>query len=46
MHISLNTTIILMINFITKGFLIFNLYLLIVSVVTLLILKKIIKKDV
>lgn len=46
MHISLNTTIILMINFITKGFVIFNSYLLIVSIVILLILKSLIKKDV
>jgi len=46
MHISLNTTIILMINFITRGFVIFNLYLLIVSVVILLMLKNLIKKDV
>lgn len=46
MHISLNTTIILMLDLITKGFLIFNLYLLIVSILILLILKKIISKDV
>lgn len=46
MHISLNTTIILMISLITKGFLIFNLYLLIVSILVLLILKNLIKKDV
>lgn len=46
MHISLNITIILMINFITKGFIVFNLYLLIVSVIILLILKNLIKKDV
>lgn len=46
MHISLNTTIILMVNLITKNYLPFNLYLLIVSIIILLILKKIIKKDV
>ncbi|MBQ9072728.1 MAG: CPBP family intramembrane metalloprotease [Bacilli bacterium] len=38
MHISLNSTIILMLSLITKNYLIFNLYLLIVSVLILLIL--------
>lgn len=46
MHISLNTTILLMFNLITKNYLIFNLYLLIISIIILLILKKNIKKDV
>ena len=46
MHIFLNTTIILMLNLIIKNFIIFNLYLLIVSIITLLILKIYIKKDV
>ena len=38
MHISLNTTIILMLNLISKNLLIFNIYLLLVSVIILLIL--------
>ncbi len=46
MHISLNTTIILMINLIVKNYIFFNLYLLIISVLVLLYLKKFIKKDV
>ena len=46
MHISLNTTIILMLNLIIKNYLIFNLYLLIVSIIILIILKIYIKKDV
>lgn len=46
MHITLNTTIILMFNLIIKNYIIFNLYLLIISIIILLILKKIIKKDV
>ena len=40
MHISLNTTVILMLPLIMKNYLVFNLYLLIVSLITLLILKK------
>ena len=39
MHISLNTTIILMLNLIIQNYLVFNLYLLIISIITLLILK-------
>ena len=39
MHISLNSTIILMLSLITKNYLIFNLYLLIVSILILLVLK-------
>ena len=39
MHIGLNTTIILMLNLITKNFIVFNVYLLVVSIFTLLILK-------
>ena len=46
MHISLNTTIIIMLNLIVKNFIIFNLYLLIVSIIVLLILKIYLKKDV
>ena len=38
MHIALNTTIILMLNLITKGFIVFNAYLLVVSIIVLLIL--------
>ena len=44
MHISLNITIILMLNLIIKNYLIFNLYLLIVSIIILLILKIYLKK--
>ena len=40
-HICLNTTIILMLNLIIKNFIIFNMYLLIVSIIILLILRKI-----
>ena len=39
MHIFLNTTIILMLNLIIKNFIVFNLYLLIVSIIILLVLK-------
>lgn len=39
MHIGLNTTIILMLNLITKNFIVFNVYLLVVSIITLLILR-------
>lgn len=46
MHIFLNTTIILMLNLIVKNFIVFNMYLLIVSIIILLILKIYIKKDV
>lgn len=46
MHIFLNTTIILMLNLIIKNFIVFNLYLLIVSIITLLILRIYLKKDV
>ena len=46
MHISLNTTIILMLNLIIKNYIIFNLYLLIVSIIILLILRIYLKKDV
>ena len=46
MHIALNTTIILMVNLIVKNYIFFNLYLLLVSALVLLYLKKIIKKDV
>jgi len=45
MHIFLNTTIILMLPLITKNFIVFNMYLLIVSILILLVLKKI-KNDV
>jgi len=44
-HIFLNTTIILMLNIITKNFIIFNLYLLIISIIILLVLKIYLKKD-
>lgn len=40
-HICLNTTIILMLNLINKNFIVFNMYLLIVSIIILLILRKI-----
>lgn len=43
MHIFLNTTIILMLPLIVKNYLIFNLYLLIVSILVLFILRKFIK---
>lgn len=46
MHMSLNITIILMSGLIVKNYLAFNLYLLVVSVLVLLYLKKFIKKDV
>lgn len=46
MHMSLNITIILMSSLIIKNFTIFNLYLLIVSILILLILKIFINKDV
>lgn len=46
MHISLNTTIILMLNLIVKNYIIFNLYLIIVSIIILLILRIYLKKDV
>lgn len=46
MHICLNTTIILVLPLILKNYLVFNLYLLIISVVILLIIRKYIKKDV
>lgn len=46
MHMSLNITIILMLNLINKNFIIFNYYLLIVSILILIILKTFIKKDV
>lgn len=46
MHIFLNTTIILMLKLIIKNFVVFNLYLLIVSIIILLILRIYLKKDV
>lgn len=46
MHMSLNITIILMLRLIIMDFIPFNLYLIIVSVIILLINRKIIKKDV
>lgn len=39
MHIALNTTIILMLNLIIKGFIVFNIYLLVVSIIVLLVLR-------
>lgn len=45
MHIFLNSTIILMSSLITKNFLVFNLYLLIVSILVLLVLRVFIKKE-
>lgn len=39
MHISLNTTIIIMLNLIVKNYLIFNIYLLVISIIILLILR-------
>lgn len=44
-HISLNTTIILMLNLIIKNYIVFNLYLLIVSIIILLVLKIKLKKN-
>ena len=41
MHMSLNITIILMLKFIIRNYLIFNLYLLIVSIIVLLIIKRV-----
>ena len=46
MHIFLNTTIILMLNLIIKNFVVFNIYLLIISIIILLILRIYLKKDV
>ncbi|MBE6138930.1 MAG: CPBP family intramembrane metalloprotease [Firmicutes bacterium] len=46
MHIFLNTTIILMLNLIIKNYIVFNLYLLIVSIIILLVLKIYLRKDV
>ncbi len=46
MHISLNMTIILMFNVIVKDYILLNLFLVILSTVILIILKKFIKKDV
>lgn len=46
MHMSLNITIILMLRLIIYNFIVFNLYLLIVSILILLVIKKIIKNDV
>lgn len=46
MHISLNSTIILMTGLIARNFIIFNSYLFIVSILILIILKYYIKKDV
>lgn len=45
MHIALNSTIILMSSLIIKDFIVFNLYLLIVSIFILLVLKMFIKKE-
>ena len=45
MHISLNSTIILMLSLITKNYLVFNLYLLIVSIIVLLVLKFYLKNE-
>lgn len=44
-HMFLNITIILMLNLIIKNYLAFNLYLLIISIIILLLLKIILKKD-
>ena len=44
MHMSLNITIILMLNLIINNFIVFNLYLLIISIIILLILKIYLKK--
>ena len=46
MHIFLNTTIILMLPLIIKNYIVFNLYLLIMSIIILIIINKYIKKDV
>lgn len=45
MHIFLNSTIILLLPFIIKNYLVFNLYLLIVSIFVLIILRYYIKND-
>ena len=46
MHIALNTTTILMVNLIVKNYLSFNIYLLVVSLIILINLRKFIKIDV
>ena len=46
MHIFLNTTIILILPLILKNYLVFNLYLLIVSIIVLLVIRGYIKKDI
>ena len=46
MHIFLNTTIILLLPLILKNYLVFNLYLLIISIIVLLVVKKYIKNDI
>lgn len=45
MHIVLNSTIIFMSSLITKNYMVFNLYLLIISILILLILNNFIKKE-
>ena len=45
MHIALNTTIILMLNLIIKNFIVFNIYLLVVSIIVLLVLRIYLKLD-
>ena len=45
MHISLNTTIIVMLPLIMKNYLVFNLYLLIVSILVLVVLIKLLKNN-
>lgn len=45
MHIGLNTTIILMLNLIIKNYIVFNLYLFIVSIIILLVLINKFKKN-
>jgi len=46
MHIFLNTTIILVLPLILKNYLVFNLYLLIISLIILLVIRKYIKNDI
>lgn len=46
MHMALNITIILMLNLIVNNYIIFNLYLLIISIIILFVLKLYLKKDV
>ena len=45
MHVTLNTTIILLLNIIIKNYFIFNLYLVLISIITLIVLKVYLKNN-